>query len=272
MIKKDVDPLTIYFFENLFDLKDIDHFVSTRADGFSGHSYRSLNLGFHVEDDSEKVLKNREKLSSSIKIPLKNFTIANQIHGSDVKIITERLRGKGAFKQETAIKDTDAMVTNIPNICLVILVADCVPILFFDPVKKVIGAAHAGLGGTVKLVAQNVIDVFQKEFNSAVSDIIVGIGPSIGPCCYEVGPEVITQVEKIFGNKKDYVTNESPDGKGYLDLWEANKKQLLQKGILEKNIEIAKICTYCNSNLFFSRRYQKEETGRFGTGIMIKSE
>ena len=271
MVKKDIDSLTVYFFENFFKLKKINHFVSTRVGGFSDHSYQSLNLGFHVEDDPKKVLENRKLLSSTIKIPLENFTTANQIHGSDVKIITERLRGKGAFKQETAIKDTDAMVTNIPNICLVVLVADCVPILFFDPVKKVIGAAHAGLGGTVKLVAQNVIDVFQKEFNSAVSDIIVGIGPSIGPCCYEVGPEIIAQAE-TFGNKKDYISNESSDGKGYFDLWEANKKQLLQKGVLEKNIEIAKICTHCNPDMFFSRRHQKEETGRFGAGIMIKSK
>lgn len=109
-----------------------------------------------------------------------------------------------------------------------------------------------------------------EGFGSSPRDIIVGIGPSIGPCCYEVGPEVVAQVEKVLNNKKGPINNESPDGKGYFDLWEANKKQLVQMGIPEGNIEFAGICTYCNHNLFFSRRYQKGETGRFGAGIMIK--
>ncbi len=198
-----------------------------------------------------------------------NFTAAKQIHDDKVKIITEDLRGRGAVSYEEAIEATDAMVTKISNICLMILLADCLPILFFDPKKGIIGIAHAGWKGTIRFIAQKVVRVFQEKFGSSPKDLVLGIGPAIGPCCYEVGPGVITQVEKGFHRKKGYIENETPEGRGYLNLWEANKEQLLQMGILEENIEIARICTHCNSHLFFSHRSQKGKTGRFGVGIMI---
>ena len=250
--------------------ENIYHFVSGRTGGFSNPPYDSLNLAFHVGDDPQKVHKNRQLLASTLDISLNNFTFGKQIHGSIVKIITEKLRGSGALEQQTAIEATDALVTNIPNICLIILVADCVPILFLDPKKNVIGAAHAGWRGTVKGVVQNTVKTFLERFGSSPKDIIVGIGPSIGPCCYEVGPEVITQVEDTFSSKKGYIDNKTPDGKGYLNLWEANKTLLGEMGIPENNIESARTCTHCNHNSFFSHRYQKKGAGRFGTGIMLK--
>ena len=177
------------------------------------------------------------------------------------------MRGNGTFDYEQSIKATDAMITNIPDICLIILVADCVPILFFDTKKKVIGAAHAGWRGTVKSIAQNTVKAFQKHFNSSLKDIIVGIGPSIGPCCYEVGEEVIKEIKNGFPDKVTKVLN----NKGYFNLWEANKLQLTDIGIDEKNIEVAELCTYCHADIFFSRRHQRAETGRFGGGIMLRN-
>ena len=111
--------------------------------------------------------------------------------------------------------------------------------------------------------------VFREKFGSAPENIIAGRGPSIGPCCYKVGPEIIIQAKKVFHDKKGHIYNETSDGNGYFDLWEANKMQLLHTGIPEKNIEIAQICTYCNQDHFFSYRYQKGETGRFCAGIML---
>ena len=270
MIKKNTNSLALWFFQNLSKYREIHHFVSTRIGGFSSQPYDSLNLGFHVGDDPEIVLKNRERLAFALGIPLSNFTIARQIHGSDVEIITEDLRGSGAFHYDTAISATDAMVTSIPDICLMVLQADCVPILFFDVKKKVIGIAHAGWRGTVRMVAQNTVKVLKEKFDCSPKDMLVGIGPSIGPCCYEVGSETIVQIRKAFHDKKGYINNETPDGQGYLNLWEANKMQLVQMGIPERNIEIAQICTHCNHTLFFSYRHQNTETGRFGAGIMLK--
>ena len=269
MIERRLNSLPLWFFENLLNHREIYHFVSTRVGGFSNPPYDALNLGFHVGDNPEIALKNRERLAEAIGIPLDNFTTARQVHDSHVAVITEELKGRGSFNFDTAISATDAMVTDTPNICLMVLQADCVPLLFFDLKKKVIGVAHAGWRGTVLLVAQNTVKVLKEKFNCSADDILVGIGPSIGPCCYEVGPEVVIQIDKAFHYKREYI-HQTPDGKRYFNLWEANKMQLVQAGIPEKNIEIARICTYCNHTVFFSYRYQQRKTGRFGAGIMLK--
>lgn len=271
MIEKYTNSLSLRFFQHLSKYREIYHFITTRNGGFSGQPYDSLNLGFHVGDNSKIVLKNRELLASELGIPLGNFTTAKQIHGRNVKIITENLKGCGSYNYDTVITETDAMITNVPNICLMVLQADCVPILFFDLKKKVIGVAHAGWKGTVLKVVQNTVKMLKEKFNCSTLDILVGIGPSIGPCCYEVGPEIISQIDRVFHNKKEYIYNETQSGTGYFDLWETNKIQLMQIGIPERNIEIAKICTCCNHILFFSYRHQRGETGRFGAGIMLKS-
>ncbi len=268
MIERRLNSLPLWFFEHFLNHREIYHFVSTRTGGFSNPPYDALNLGFHVGDNPEMVLKNRERLAAAMKIPLDNFTTARQVHDSNVAVITEELKGRGAFNFDTAISATDAMVTATPNICLMVLQADCVPLLFFDLKKKVIGVAHAGWKGTVLMVAQNMVKVLKEKFHCSADDILVGIGPSIGPCCYEIGPEVIIQIAKAFNNKRECIT-ETADGKSYFNLWEANKMQLVQSGIPEKNIEIAKICTYCDHTVFFSYRYQQRETGRFGAGIML---
>mgnify|MGYP001594862008 FL=1 len=269
MIEKYTDSLSLWFFQNLFKFEEICHFVSTRIGGFSNPPYDSLNLGFHVGDKPDMVLKNRKRLAKSLEIPLHNFILARQVHDCNVKIVTDDSRGSGAFDYDTAVSATDAMVTDIPNICLMVLHADCVPILFFDMKKKVIGVAHAGWKGTIRMVAQNTVKVLKEEFNCLPKDILAGIGPSIGPCCYEVGPEVIAQIDKSFHNKGRYI-RESSGGMGYFDLWEANKIQLVEMGITEKNIEVAEVCTRCNHTIFFSYRHQRGETGRFGAGIMLK--
>ena len=269
MIKNTVDVLDILFFENLSAWKEIRHFVSTRTGGVSKPPFDSLNLGFNVGDNPDRVLKNRRRFAEAIGIPLNQFTIARQIHSGNVRIISDELKGSGSTNHENAIKDTDAMVTNVEGICLAILVADCVPILFFDPVQRAIGVAHAGWKGTLEFIAQKTVMAMEKAFGSLAEDVVVGIGPSIGPCCYKVGPDIISQVEIIFHTKKEYILNESKSGEGYFDLWKANLDQLLHAGIERKNIEMAMRCTCHNSDLFFSYRHQKGVTGRFCPGITL---
>ena len=184
-------------------------------------------------------------------------------------IVTEQMRGYGAADYDTAVEATDAMVTDVPRLCLTVLMADCVPVLFFDPQKRVVAAVHAGWRGTVKLATQKTAETLKAKFNCKPTEVLVGIGPSIGPCHYEVGSDVISQVEDTFGSTEGYINGESPDGKGYFDLWEANKRQVIEAGIPAQNIEVAQICTYCNAHLFFSERHEKGRTGRFGAGIMV---
>ena len=269
MLETHLQSLSTFQFQNLSKQSGIDHFVSTRIGGFSPPPYESLNLGFHVEDNAKTVLKNREHLAANIGIPLSHFTIPKQIHSGTVTIVTEKMRGCGAADLDTAVEATDAMITDVPRLCLTVLAADCVLVLFYDPQKQVIAAVHAGWRGTVKLAAQKTAKILTKEFNCNPTELLVGIGPSIGPCHYEVGPEVIAQVENTFGSMEGYINNKTPDGKGYFNLWAANKRQVIETGIPAQNIEVAQICTYCNAHLFFSERHQKGRTGRFGAGIML---
>jgi len=269
MIKKTIDLLDILFFENLSVCKEIRHFISTRKGGVSNPPFDSLNLGLNAGDNPDNVLKNRKRLAATIGIPFRHFTIGEQIHSGNVTIISKALKGKGSTDYKEAINATDAMVTNVADICLIILVADCVPILFFDPVKGVIGVCHAGWKGTLQLIAQKTVMAMEKTFGSSPQEIVVGIGPSIGPCCYKVGPDVISQVETIFHTRNEYILNESKSGEGYFDLWKANLDQLLHAGIERKNIEMGMMCTCHNPDLFFSYRHQKGATGRFCAGITI---
>jgi YfiH family protein len=269
MIEKCAGSLTILFFKTLLAHRTIRHFVSTKTGGFSEFPYDSLNLGLHVGDDPDTVLKNRERLAETLGIPLDQFTIARQIHSGNVRVIFNEQRGSGSTDHEDAVADTDAMVTDTPGICLIVLVADCVPMLFFDPSRRAIGVAHAGWRGTLKSVASNTVRTMEDAFGSSPRNIMVGIGPSIGPCCYRVGPEVISQMEGVFKDENGYILNESKDGTGYLDLWRTNLEGLLHAGILRKNIEIAGMCTSHEHDLFFSYRNQMGDTGRFAAGIML---
>ena len=269
MFQKRVKRLTLLFFENLSKHQTIRHFVSSRGGGFSKHPYDSLNLGLHVQDDPGSVLKNRQRFADALGIPLSSFTFAEQIHSGNVTVVTEAMRGRGSADQKAAIQATDAMLTDIPGICLVILISDCVPMLFFDPVKNAIGVAHAGWKGTLAYIASKTVSAMEDAFGSSPQDIIVGLGPSIGPCCYEVGPEVIVQIKSRLPAGENYIENESPEGKGYLDLWKANVSQLVEAGIARENIEVAMQCTCHNPDLFFSFRYQQGETGRFAAGMSI---
>jgi polyphenol oxidase len=269
MITEKTGGLDILFFKNLSGHKRIKHFVSTRKGGVSQPPYNSLNLGFHVEDNPANVLENRKRLSGALGIPVNQLTAAKQIHSGTVSIISEESRGKGSTDYKKAIDDTDAMLTNVAHICLIVLVADCVPILLFDPRKKIIGVVHAGWKGTLKYIAKSTVRTMETAFGSSAKDIIAGIGPSIGPCCYKVGPEVISQAKGVFHPANEYIINESDDGTGYLDLKKANLGQLLHAGLEGKNIETTSICTFHNPDLFFSYRHQKGYTGRFGAGISL---
>jgi len=271
MIQELKNGLSQWSFENLSRYEEIGHFVSSRKGGYSSPPYASLNLSFNVGDDPQKVLKNRQRLAEALEIPLSHLTTAKQIHDSHVRIVSESLQGSGAIDYKGAIDATDAMVTCVPGICLMIFLADCVPILLYDPVKGVVGVAHAGWRGTLQSIAKKIVHVFQKDFDSSPQDMVAAIGPSIGPCCYEVGLEIVSQVERVFGTGKDYVRTDTSSGKKCFDLWTANLRQLIRAGIPEKNIEKAHICTCDHPNLFFSYRHEKARTGRFGAGIFLRT-
>jgi polyphenol oxidase len=269
--KKDKpNNLPLFHFSGLSKHQEILHFVTTRQGGYSTAPFYSFNLAFHVGDKKENVLKNRAKLAQFLHIPSQSFTISCQVHGTHISTVNQNERGSGASDLSNAIKASDAMITDQKGVCLLIFVADCVPVLLYDQKKQIIALVHAGWQGTVGLITQKTVYQMQSYWGCKSQDILCAIGPSIGPCCYQVGPEVISRVREVFPEEEYLINSVSAEGMGYFDLWEANKLQLLNCQIPEKNIEVAGLCTYCHSDLFFSSRKDGGHTGRFAAGIMLR--
>jgi hypothetical protein len=263
IIKKGNIPIGIYSNLSKHD-NDITHFVTTRHGGVSSGSHESFNLNFDEEDNPENVLENRLLLANSVGLSAKDFVFPHQVHGTNVVTITENDRGKGAFSNVDVFEGTDGFITNVPKLCLITKAADCVPIIFYDPINKAIGVAHAGWKGTVLKVPAFLVDSMRSNYNTNPSDLIVGIGPSGGPCCYEVGKDVLDEVAKSFDSKK---VVRSVNGKTIFDMWEANRITLVESGVNSNNIEISGICTISENHNFFSAR--KGNAGRFVAGIFL---
>ena len=253
----------MFRFNNLSKFKkEIEHFISDRKGGVSPAPYDSLNIGFNTQDDRKYVLRNRKALLEKVGIKLRALTTAKQTHSNNVYLVSPFQRGLGSKDYESAISDTDSLITRSPDILLLVQVADCVPLLIYDPKMKVIAAVHAGWKGTIAKIAEKTVKKMQEEFGSNPKDLVIGIGPSIGPCCYEVGDEVIGNA----GDMKKFI-----DKKNKFDLWKANEFQLTSVRVKRSNIEISGICTKDNSGKYFSARASNGMTGRFGAGIMLRA-
>jgi YfiH family protein len=256
----------VYQFASFSSSPRLLHFISTRKGGVSVPPFNELNLAFHVGDNPADVSENRERFFDGIGIPLESVVACQQTHSRHVAVVTDSVRGQGAFSHATALKDTDALITNTPNVCIVVMVADCVPILLYDTNCDVIGIVHAGWRGTVSRVTANAVNEMVCIFGSRPQDIIAGIGPSIGPERYEVSQDVVSMVGASFSDID--LIREDQAGRVFFDLWSANRYQLLMAGVPSENIEISGICTYTNGDSFFSYRREKQ-TGRFMAGAML---
>ncbi len=222
--------------------KGVISFISTKSAG---------NIGFHCGDERSKVAANRKALVKAVGFKIDKLVTARQVHGNKVAVVNSRSAGK-------EVRGADALVTKTSGLCVMVRTADCVPLLFYDPVKKVIGAAHAGWRGTSLKIAQKTVQAMVR-LGSKPKDIKVGIGPSIGPCCYEVKKDVAVIFPLYICKGNRY----------FVDLKRENKDQLIEAGVPKSNIEVSGICTKDNCKTFFSSRASNGLTGRFGAGIMI---
>ncbi len=245
----------------------IAHFFSTRHDGYSTGAAGSLNLGFTPEDDPKNTIRNRMKLLEQTNMPFENLTTVNQVHGSGIVTITAQLVGAGRAIKPSPAGNADALITNLPQVPIMVLTADCVPILLFDPTKNVVAAIHAGWRGTVAQITAKTIEVMNKQYNCQPSDILAAIGPSIGACCYEVGEEVVQAAEASLPRAASCFKN--INNRHHFDLWEANRQQLTVNGVDENNIDTLGHCTQCLQQHFFSSRADHGITGRMGACIML---
>jgi YfiH family protein len=252
------DGLVYYRFDQWPQLK---HGVFTRAGGTSAAPFASLNLGGNVGDDPGNVRRNHQLMYAALGVNGERACSVWQVHSADVVIAHAPVRGR------RWLAAADALITANADTPLSLRFADCVPLLFFDPARAVIGLAHAGWRGTVKGVGSNTVQAMIKAYGCRPADIQAGIGPSIGPRHFQVGEEVVKAVAERFGLVDGLVCRTPHDGTAYVDLWAANRLDLERAGI--EQIEIAGICTVERVDEFFSHRGEKGRTGRFGVVVSL---
>ncbi len=258
MERVEQDGLAFYRSSRWYNLK---HGIFTRQGGTSQAPFDSLNLGGNVGDDPRSVRHNHERMYAALGVDDRAACTVWQVHGNDVIIAHAPVKGRRwlAF--------ADAMVTDKADTALSMRFADCVPILFFDPVRGVIGMAHAGWRGLTAGVASNTVHTMTRGYGCKADDIQALIGPSIGPEHYQVGEDVVHAVHSYFGTLDGLIRRSEADGSTFLDLWAASALDLRRAGV--EQIETAAICTASNTNEFFSHRGERGRTGRFGAVMSL---
>lgn len=247
--------LSVFKFESFKKYKNIAHFVTTK-EGWVGNKPRFTG-------DSESIYAGfRKELAVSCELDAGQFVFPRQTHSDRVVVVTSE-------NFTNTIDDTDALITNELGLFICVQTADCVPILLFDPVKKVVAAIHAGWKGTISKIAKKTIGQMTEKFGCNPADIVAGIGPSIHIHAYEVGPEVVQAVEANFSNSPALLKPSMNEGRAYFDLWEANQTVLLESGIQEENIELMGLCSFEQADLFYSARRDGSDTGRMVSGIRL---
>lgn len=238
----------------IFDGFPLDAVVTTRHGGVSPGPYGSMNLGLHVGDVPDAVLENRRRAASLLGLGPTDLVFCNQAHGREVVVVGEEERGRGALSLDDAIGGADALVTTTPRLGLVVMVADCVPIVLFDPVGGVLACVHAGWRGTVARVSEATIEQM-TALGSRPADIRAGIGPAIPVDRYQVGEEVADAARESFGSETSSVVRPDGTGRWQFDLWEANRLTLVQAGLDPRRIAIAALAT--GGEDFFSDRVER---------------
>lgn len=244
------DKLLIGRFAGLYGESSVLYAMSTRMGGVSLPPYDSLNLGQNTDDSVQNVETNRKRFFDALDLPIQQISLPQQVHSKNVRIVDK----PGQHSQ------TDGLITSTPEVALIIQVADCLPIALVDPAKNVIGLVHAGWKGSQLGIGASAVQMMVKEFGCHPTDISGFLGPSIGPCCYEVGNEFFDYFPS------QYIINQR------LNLWLFNHDQLVAAGLLSEKVQISRICTKCHSNWFYSHRGSGGKAGRMMATLMIKDK
>ncbi len=221
---------------------------------------RPWNMAPHRGPDAHRAIERRRALCRALGLDFDRLTAPAQIHGADVLPIEPADIGRGRDGRDSAIPFVDGLLTDRPGVGIIMLSADCPPLLLYDPVRRVLGAGHASWRGTVAGIAANLVHQMTRSYGSRPQDLLAAIGPSAGPCCYAVGPEV----RRIAATRLSDVDACVPrrDGRWYFDLWRALHIQLSEAGLKPENIETAAICSICDERLFSHRR-EGDAAGRY---------
>lgn len=260
-------------FNQLSQINEIVHFSTTRMGGISNGSYSSFNMGNFSDDSPLNIHENRKLLAHMFYMNMSDFIVPHQTHGTRVLKIDEEFLNLDHTTSIEIMYGVDSVITNIKDKFLCVTTADCVPIIIYDRKSKAIAAIHAGWKGTSGKIVEKTISTMQNEYNSSTKDMLVGIGPAISQRNYEVGEEVIKEMETngIDLSDAEVCIKNYNSSKCHINLKEINRRELIDLGVLESNIETTELCTFDKQELFFSARRQTVHSGRMLTGIMIKS-
>lgn len=256
---------------------------TTRLGGVSTGDQASLNLSHKMETNPEHIRTNFELVAKAIETEASRLVGGDQTHTNVVRVVDAADAGHNVTRPKSFF-DVDALVTKDPTITLFVTTADCVPILFYDPVKRVVAAAHSGWKGTCNGIAAKVVECMKDEFGTNPEDVLASIGPSICKDCYEVSEDLYeafsnsdyyreSEVNDIFERKDNTEPGsnaEDSEVKYQLDLWKANEYVLLNCGVLREHIETTCLCTCCNPTVLFSHRASKGRRGGLGAFIRLK--
>lgn len=259
--------LEYILFPKLLQTGCVRHIFSTRHGGVSTGDAAKMNLSFNKDSSAENVKRNFEILCSAVDIDTTHLVLSHQTHTNNVLTVDKSHCGTGITKPSFC--DVDGMVTNETGVALVTQYADCTPLIFCDPVRRVIASSHAGWKGTAKLIGKVTVEKMVKEFGCNPKDIIVGIGPCIGQCCYEVDDPVYNEFKKIDFLDLNKIFINKENGKYMLDLVEANRRILIHSGISPENIDANDICTCCNAADLHSHRATAGKRGNLAAIIEL---
>lgn len=260
MIRREQDGVVFYQFETLANHREVTHAAFTRLGGRSTGSFHGLNVGQSVGDDEAAVRHNHQLVFQTLGLAPEQVVTAHQVHGTNVAVAQAASLGSVA-------KATDALISRERGVALLLRFADCLPLMLYDPVQGAIGLVHAGWRGCLAGVLPCTIDAMEHTFGCAPRDLLACLGPAIGPCCYQVGTEVITRVRDVFGGGDRLLLTQA-DGSCHFDLPGAVRLQLLDVGV--RHIETSGVCTHCRTDEFFSHRAEKGRTGRFATILALR--
>jgi YfiH family protein len=232
--------------------------------GYSQKPYNTLNVGLHVGDRRDDVIRNRELVCQALGYSIDSMIAMQQSHTANVKIIDDNYKGRGAREWEDGIENTDGIITSSKDTILAGMAADCSLNILYDPVERILSVCHSGWKGIVSGVLKYTISKMDERFTCKRENIQVGIGPTICNKCFEVGDDLIEAMEDTFPNSIDKVLSKTRKGSRSINLVNALHIQLCEEGIKPDHIELSNICNACKTDEFYSYRNENRITGRFG--------
>lgn len=243
------------------------HGVTGKSGGVSEAPFTSLNLALHVGDRPKDVLENRRRLCALLGYPLQKLTTAQQTHEDHVVAVGPAEIGCGAGSYADALAHTDAIMTNLPGVPLLLCIADCVPVIVYDPVKQAVAVIHDGWRGTVHRLAAKTVFAMRLAYGSDPKDLLAYVGPSISRSHYQVSEDTAMAFRRLG---PDYAACAGEtDGVWSVDLWQANRLLLLEAGLAPDHVEVTTSCAFSEADKFFSYRRDGGHTGRMGAFAVL---